>query len=459
MNARAGLFSVASLAILFLGCLAQPPAQNITANITPQNATPPANLTPAPPINITLPSPPAPANITPHPPARPAPPAGNLTFHFIDVGQGDAIFVVLPNNKSFLVDAGPSKAKSKLIDYLLLHGGERLSFTLATHPDADHIGGMKEVIANFPSLLHYFNGQLKQTITFAELTAFLDRRGIPVRTVRAGDVLVNESGVSVLVLNPPQPAPQHIPDAETNRYSIVLKVSYGDVCALLAGDVDEAGELAILQGGFQITCQILKVAHHGSASSSSDAFLIAVQPKIAVISVGANNSYGHPHEQTLRRLAGLNASIYRTDLQGTIVITTDGSTFAVYPERPLPNASAAPPSPSSSCIRLALAHYDAAGNDLTNLNDEYIVFENVCDRNIELAGWRLEDAAGNRYSFPPYLLLAHSTLSIHSGCGEDNTPNIYWCSPNPIWNNDGDVIYLFDKDGALALRYAYGAAS
>jgi len=278
------------------------------------------------------------------------------------------------------------------------------------------------------------------------------------RVVSAGDILLNESGATLLVLHPPEPAPSSLPDTEANRYGIVLKVSFGEFCALLTDDIDEEGERSLLQSNRSLSCPILKVAHHGSSSSSSEAFLIAAQPKIAVISVGANNSYGHPHSQTLRRLAGMNATIYRTDLQGTIVVTTNGSSFAVHPERPLPNLSLANPFPNS-CISLLLAHYDAAGNDLANLNDEYIVFENACEQGISLLGWRLEDAAGNRFNFPPYSLLAHSTISIHSGCGEDSTPNIYWCSPSPVWNNDGDVIYLIDEKGAVVMRYAYGNAS
>jgi len=251
-----------------------------------------------------------------------------LSVTFIDVGQGDSCWLHLPNSDNVLVDGGRSQVGPTVVAYLNEHGVSDIELMVATHGDADHIGGLIGVLASMPVAEAWLNSQTCTTLTCQEFYQALADNGVATTTVMMGESY-SWGEVTGRVLNPLEPL-----YADDNENSVVLRVSYGSVDFLLTGDAETGAENRMLTSGHPLGAEILKVAHHGSSSSSSSAFLSAVSPEVALISVGPNQ-YGHPTEQTLGRLQEAGATIYRTDEHGTIVITTDGATYSVSPSQEL----------------------------------------------------------------------------------------------------------------------------
>lgn len=250
-----------------------------------------------------------------------------LYLHFIDVGQGDAILVIADNvthRNNLLVDAGPSKAASQLVDYLRGTSIRSLN-VLATHPDADHVGGMPKVINAFNVSIFVYNGDAKyNNLKFMQT---LRSKGVMFLNYSAGNGVVLVSGINVTVLNPPEKR-----FGNSNEDSLALKVSVGSFCAILTGDAEAKAEGYMLGYGSDVRCPLLKVAHHGSRYTSSAGFLKTVGPEIAIISVGAN-SYGHPSADIISRLTSAGAKVYRTDQDGTIIAYSDGKTYSITKKR------------------------------------------------------------------------------------------------------------------------------
>ena len=250
------------------------------------------------------------------------PSAGSMSATFIDVEQGDSCWLHLPNGDDVLVDGGKSQAGPTVVAYLNEHGVTDIELMVATHGDADHIGGLIDVLASMPVAEAWLDSQTCTTLTCQEFYQALANNGVVTGIVRMGESY-SWGEVAALVLNPSEPL-----YADKNENSVALRVSYGSVDFLLTGDVETGAENRMLNSGNPLEAEILKVAHHGSSSSSSPDFLSAVSPEVAVISVG-QNSYGHPTEQTISRLQAVGATIYRTDQHGTTVVTTDGYTYSV----------------------------------------------------------------------------------------------------------------------------------
>ncbi|MDI6875772.1 MAG: ComEC/Rec2 family competence protein [Methanomicrobiales archaeon] len=262
---------------------------------------------------------------TPSPDTLPAP-SGNLTVHVLDVGQGDAILLRSPAGRTMLVDAGSIGSAPEVLAYLNAYGFKSLDVAVATHPDADHIGGMVPVLEAVPVRQFVDAGYPHTTGTYENMLATIDRLDIPYRTPTRGDTLAWDPAVRVAVLNPPETFHDG-----TNENSVVLRVSYGAVDVLLMGDAESAVEREIADEA--IDSEILKVAHHGSASSTSEAFLGRVTPEVSIISVGSGNPFGHPAAETIRRLEQTGSAIYRTDQDGTISVISDGRTYRIETER------------------------------------------------------------------------------------------------------------------------------
>ena len=265
---------------------------------------------------------------------------------FIDVGQGDSCWLHLPNGDDVLVDGGKPQAGPAVVAYLNEHGVADIELMVATHGDADHIGGLIDVLASMPVAEAWLDSQTCTTAMCQEFYQALADNGVVTATVRMGESY-SWGEVAALVLNPSEPL-----YADKNENSVVLRVSYGSVDFLLTGDAETGAENRMLNSGLPLEAEILKVAHHGSSSSSSPAFLSAVSPEVAVISVGPN-PYGHPTEQTLARLQAVGATIYRTDHHGTIVITTDGYTYSLSPT--LTPTSTPTPTPTGTTTSTATA--------------------------------------------------------------------------------------------------------
>jgi len=249
---------------------------------------------------------------------------GALRVHFLDVGQGDCILVQFPNGRNMLVDAGKNDSAGTIMDYLKARGIAKLDYLVGTHPHEDHIGSLDTVIQKIPVGEILLPKVTTNTRTYRELLEAIAGKGMQVTTAKAGVNILEEEGLSVKVL-----APLGSSYEELNNYSAVIKITYREASFLLEGDAEAESEKELLANGADLRSDVLKVGHHGSNSSTSPAFLSAVKPKYAVISLGVDNEYHHPHPTTLAKLKKAGTELYRTDEKGTIVFTTDGKDIKV----------------------------------------------------------------------------------------------------------------------------------
>jgi competence protein ComEC len=251
-----------------------------------------------------------------------------LTVHFIDVGQGDAILIEA-DDAVILVDGG--EASANVEDYLQAQGVQDIDLMVATHPHADHIGGLIDVLRLYDVHEIWTNGDTSGSQTYGDFALALAQEqaaGATLREVTRGH-LTELDGLDIAVLHPGSLT------GDTNEDSLVLRVTCGIVDILLTGDATVDSEAAMLaEAGLLTDVEVLKVAHHGSHTSTSDEFLDKVTPEDAVISVGAGNTYGHPHQETLDRLATHGLTTYRTDQHGTVILTSDCNTYSIGPAGP-----------------------------------------------------------------------------------------------------------------------------
>ena len=244
-----------------------------------------------------------------------------MKVHFIDVDQGDSTFIELPNGEAMLIDAGETDQADKVVTYIYTQGYDTIDYVVATHAHSDHIGGLPVVLDSFNIGNFYMTSAVATTSIYENMLNAVDESGAAVHDVMAGDVIYNEANLLIEVV-----APKEIDYNEQNNNSVVIKLTYGDDKFLFTGDAEKSEEDGIWTN---IKCDVLKVGHHGSNGSSSSNFLKKVEPSYAVISCGLHNSYGHPTDDVLKRLDDRNIDVYRTDLQGTIVFTSDGSNISV----------------------------------------------------------------------------------------------------------------------------------
>ncbi len=256
-------------------------------------------------------------------------PGAPLRVHYLDVGQADSIFLELPGERTMLIDAGEAKNGEQIVSYIRQRGYDRIDYLVATHPHADHIGGMETVVRNLDIGLITMPKAAATTKTYENLLLAIQERGYKIKTAKAGLAMLEEEGLSIRAV-----APARDTYEEWNNYSIVLRLVYGDTSFLFTGDAETLSEDEMTE---EISADVLKVGHHGSRSSTGSAFLQKVRPRYAVISCGTDNSYGHPHAETLQILQKYHVEIYRTDLLGTIVVTSDGQTIQITSDgRPNP---------------------------------------------------------------------------------------------------------------------------
>jgi len=263
----------------------------------------------------------------------PPPSGGTLAVAFLDIGQGDSILIRSPNGTTLLIDGGNSDKDGRevIVPKLQEWGADHLDVMVATHPDADHIGGLPYVLENFPVETVALTGQVHTTQIYERFLTDIRDLHINAIQVRTGTTIPFDSAVNLEVLGPDDRFVQV--QGDNNNASIVIKLTYGQVSFMFTGDAEGEEEAAILASGADLRSTVLKVGHHGSRSSTSEDFLAAADPQMGVISAGEGNRYGHPHQEILDRLAQHGVTIYRTDLSGTITITTDGSTINVETDR------------------------------------------------------------------------------------------------------------------------------
>lgn len=250
--------------------------------------------------------------------------SGTLEVYFFDVGQGDSELIRLPGGENILIDAGTSSTEDELVGELRSLGAETLDLVVATHPHADHIGGMAAVIDAFDVrqvvMPRISESDTPTTKTYENLLQSIADKGLTITPAEPGDELLSSGGAVLTVL-----APNGEDYGDLNNYSVVLRLTYGEDSFLFTGDAEEASEEEMLSLDWPLTATVLKCGHHGSETSTSPAFLGAVSPQYAVISCGVDNDYGHPDAVTLEKLEAAGAEVFRTDLQGTILASTDGS--------------------------------------------------------------------------------------------------------------------------------------
>lgn len=243
-----------------------------------------------------------------------------MKVHFIDVGQGDSILIQV-NYKNILIDSGPKDEKDKLVKYLNSLNIHQFDYVIATHPHEDHIGNMAYIINNYKVLNFYSPKIDNNTTSFENMAEALSRKNLKIKVLKSNTSTINlGENTLVEVFSPNLDYYDNL-----NNYSPIIKISYGHNSFLFTGDAEEEIEQEIITNNFNLKSDVLKVAHHGSSTSTTKSFLDSVKPKIAVISVGKNNSYGHPTKDTLNKLK--ESKVYRTDINGNIVITSDGNTI------------------------------------------------------------------------------------------------------------------------------------
>ena len=253
------------------------------------------------------------------PPAE-LPQDSTFEVHYLDVGQGDCS-LVLCDGHAMLIDGGEASESSKVYAYLKSHGIEHLDYMVATHAHSDHIGGLSGAL-NYATVDTAFCPVTEyDSKTFSSMVKYLGNQGLSITVPSAGDdFMLGSAYVQIL-------GPQKSYD-DPNDTSIVLKVTYGDTSFLFTGDAERTAEADILAAGYDLSSTVLKVGHHGSDTSTSYPFLREIMPEYAVIQVGKDNSYGHPTEDALSRLRDADVKVYRNDLQGDIVCTSDGKSVS-----------------------------------------------------------------------------------------------------------------------------------
>ncbi len=259
--------------------------------------------------------------------AEPAAGNGYLTLAVLDVGQGDALYIESPTGVQILVDGGPGDALLAALPEMMPALDRSLDAVIETHPDADHVGGFAELLQRYEVGVYLSPGIPKDTATNHALKRTVEERDIRHVVARRGMALDLGGGASLRVLYPDYDV-SNLPAEKANEGGIVLELAYGESEALLMADVGSGVEKRLLSlNAAQLDADVLKVGHHGSRFSTSEAFVSAVSPAAALISVGAKNSYGHPTKEVLDRLAAHGIKIVRTDQEGTIVCTSDSLQF------------------------------------------------------------------------------------------------------------------------------------
>ncbi len=261
-------------------------------------------------------------------------------MHFIDVGQALSVLVEC-DGQYMLYDGGNVDDGSLIVSYLQSQGVEQLEYVFCSHAHEDHVGGLAAALAYFPAYHVYSPVTEASTKCFKDFVKYTQQQGLQVEVPAVGTTWPL-GGATVTMVGP---VAQY---SDTNDTSIVLRIEYGSTSFLLTGDMEKTAETDLVNSGVNLRADVLQVGHHGSSTSTGYLFLNSVLPEMAVISCGVNNKYGHPHEETLSILRDAGVDVYRTDLQGTITIGSDGQNYTVGTEHFAEDAQLNPTDPAAS---------------------------------------------------------------------------------------------------------------
>ena len=414
----------------------------------------------------------------------------SLQVSFIDVGQGDSALIRDASGFDVLIDGGKTSAGPTVVAYLREQSVDDIEVMIASHADSDHIGGLIDVleIGDIPVESVLYNGYPGDTLTWSTFATAVANEGITMTAAQFPQTFIwGES--TAYILNPLS----GLINPETNDASVVVLLEHGSNRFLFPGDIDSSIEADVVARGTPIAAQILKVAHHGSAYSSSEDFLSAVQPQEAVISVG-DNSYGHPADETIARLLAVGARIWRTDQNGTIWVTSDGVSYQIaaqyggnisyilylpftgrefsaplptpVPTTPVPTSTpitpaptdtpdpAQTPAPPEPMVEISFILYD--GEVPYVESDEYAQITNSGTGVTDLQGWRLNAGdPGQDFNFPSYNIQPGQSCRVYTNEYHPESCGFSFGSASALWSNSGDCGRLYDSTGGLVDEYCY----
>ncbi|WP_430788139.1 ComEC/Rec2 family competence protein [Virgibacillus flavescens] len=250
----------------------------------------------------------------------------NMDVHFIDVGQGDSILIETPADKTILIDGGTPESGKDIVNFIKKQQINKIDLLIVTHPDIDHIGGLSKVMKSFKIEKIMDSGKLYTTKTYRKYLGQIAKQDIPVEIAKKDQMIKLDPSLEIRVLN------TYEPFRSNNESSIALKVTYNKMDFLFMSDIEKKQE-KVLTKIEDLQAEVLKVAHHGSRTSSSKEFLEKVKPQVAILTYSKQNDYGHPVDRVIENLYKVDASIFSTAVFGNITISTNGKEYYIWTEK------------------------------------------------------------------------------------------------------------------------------
>ena len=391
---------------------------------------------------------------TPKPVVDSTPASGKLAVYFIDVGQGDSILIDYGTDE-LLIDGGEN---SDCLSCLSEHVDGPIEVMVTTHMHADHIGGLPNVLERFDVESIWLNGETVTSNIYKTFMADVASEGADVHIARRDDAIAL-GDLSFDVLHPTNTL-----TGNPNLNSVVLSLTFGDVDFLFTGDAETHVEEDLVNLGLVHDIDILKVGHHCSSTSSCASFLDCIKPEVAIYGAAVGNSYGHPHADSLNRLTQCGAQVYGTDVNGTIVVTTDGQTYDVTTEHvgsvlridSDDDEEPSLPAGGDSDVRISAINYD--GKVARTESDEYVEIKNYGSTSVDLKGWKLKDISDGKptFTFPSYTLNSGAVVRVYTNEIHANYGGFSFGSATAVWaNSDPDTAGLYDLSGKLVSQTSY----
>lgn len=257
---------------------------------------------------------------------------GLLKIYFFDVGQGDAIFIEAPNGNQVLIDGGPDKTILQKLGKVMPFFDKNIDMVILTHSDADHLTGLIEVIERYEVKNVMYSNIIRESSLYHKWQELVIKEKTNLVEPIAGKIINLGNNTLISILNPDKDLSGTILN-KTNNESVVMMLYYGNIRILLTGDIELKTERRLILKGVDLDADVIKIAHHGSKTSTSNEFLYEVSPQVAIIQVGAKNRYGHPSVDVLKRLTDYDIKYYRTDINGDIKLASDGVNYLIISEK------------------------------------------------------------------------------------------------------------------------------